>query len=196
MSSSLFAAIAAISRFCSLVSFLIRFPLTRRRGARRNNADDFFFIPLSPSVNHKQHSTLTNRSKRDPAFLLACPFIALRQSARIIEYESGSFEPDIVFEQILSVLLSVPFEAHGWHLPLDLMVARQVLLVNTCVHTILGAKSHWRPSIPFELVVGNRAYPAGAAPLKWPPERRKNTTPGYTTGCCRAALLARLLISC
>jgi len=69
-------------------------------------------------VNHKQHSTLTDRSKRDPAVLLTCPFIALRQSVRIIEYESGSFEPDIVFEQILSVLLSVPFEAHGRHLPL------------------------------------------------------------------------------
>ena len=55
---------AAMSRFCSLVSFLIPFPLTRSRRASRDNADDFFFIPLSPSVNDKQHRILADRSER------------------------------------------------------------------------------------------------------------------------------------
>jgi hypothetical protein len=48
----------------------------------------------------------------------------------------------------------------------------------------------------FEFVVGNRAYPAGRYTFEMATGTPKNTTPGYATGCCRAALLARLLISC
>src|SRR5580704_18647762 len=49
MSSSLFAAIARMSRFCSFVSFLIGPPFVGLGGASRDDTNDFFVVFLIKS---------------------------------------------------------------------------------------------------------------------------------------------------
>jgi len=51
MSSSLFAAIARMSRFCSFVSFLIDSPFVRFGSASRDDTNDFFVVFLIKSMN-------------------------------------------------------------------------------------------------------------------------------------------------
>jgi len=62
---------------------------------------------------HYKDRSLADRANRDPAFFFLRRFVSLRQSARIIEHECGSFEADIVLQQVLLVLGFVPFKAHG-----------------------------------------------------------------------------------
>src|ERR1039458_3704563 len=89
MSASFMAAMAAMSLFCSLLSFLISSPLTWRRGAGRYDSHDFFAILLKACMHDKEHYAQTDRPQSDPALLFACRFITLRQSPGIVEYSAA-----------------------------------------------------------------------------------------------------------
>lgn len=85
MSSSFMALIAAMSLFCSLVSFLISFPLTRFRGARRNNPGYVLALYFKASVDYYKNCSLANGSESDPTLFLIPQFVPLRQGVGIIE---------------------------------------------------------------------------------------------------------------
>src|SRR5450755_2474466 len=113
MSSSLMARMVAMSCFCVLLSFLIASPLPRRRGASRNDSRGLLAILLQRCVNNKEHCVQTGRSHRDPAYVVACRIVVLRQGARIVKDKRRSLEANPMLQQILAVFLVVPFEAHG-----------------------------------------------------------------------------------
>jgi len=89
------AAMAAISRFCSLVSFLISFPLTPRRGSSRDDSYGLFASLFEICVNDKKHRSRADRPESDPAIFLIGRFVPLRQSTRIIECQSSGLKAHI-----------------------------------------------------------------------------------------------------
>src|SRR5258708_8788141 len=70
MSSSLFAAIARMSRFCSFVSFLIGSPFVRFGSASRDDTNDFFVVFLIKGMNDQQNRTRPYGSDCYPTFLI------------------------------------------------------------------------------------------------------------------------------
>jgi hypothetical protein len=113
MLSAFLAAIAAMSRLCSLLSFLIPSPLARRCSPRRNNPYSFLTAPIVPSVNDKKHDPRVNGSQSDPSLFVFRQLVSLRQSTRIIKNKNRGFKANFVFEQVPPILVLVPFETHG-----------------------------------------------------------------------------------
>ena len=104
-----------MSRFCSLLSFLIVFPFVRLRDPGRDYTNNFFAIPLKPCVSNEEKHTRCDGPQGVPSLLGLEGRIPFCQSVRVIEDKNCSLEADIVFQQIPSVLLFVPLEAHGWY---------------------------------------------------------------------------------
>src|SRR5271165_761339 len=113
MSLSPMAASAAMSLFCSLLSFLIVSPFARLRKAGRDNADHFFAIAFKPCVDDEKYHSWSNGSQDVPALFVLQERVALRQNIRIIENESRSLEADIMLQQVPLVLSFVPFKTHS-----------------------------------------------------------------------------------
>src|SRR5580700_5363846 len=108
MSSSLFAAMARMSRFCSFVSFLIGSPFMRLSSSGRNDTDDFFALFLIESMDDQQ-----NRAGAYGSNLIFRSEVALGQSIGIIENEHGRLKANIVLAKVLPVFLFIPLKSHN-----------------------------------------------------------------------------------
>jgi hypothetical protein len=64
-------------------------------------------------VNDEKDGIRTDRSKSDPTFFFACRLVTLRQSVGILENENSGLKADMVPEQVLAILILVPFKTHG-----------------------------------------------------------------------------------
>ncbi|HXR15614.1 MAG TPA: hypothetical protein VN777_05325 [Terriglobales bacterium] len=64
-------------------------------------------------MNHKKHNPGVDGSQSYPPLLILGELIGAGQGTGIIENKSGRLEADIVLEQVSSILVFVPFKAHG-----------------------------------------------------------------------------------
>jgi hypothetical protein len=90
-----------------------------------------FFIK---SMNHQKYRTRRDGSNRYPAFFLFNGIVTLRNGKRIVKDENGSFKTDIVFVEILPILVFIPLEARVQRATLYNLAA-VILFVNTTVRT-------------------------------------------------------------
>src|SRR5258708_33526714 len=97
MSSSLFAAIARMSRFCSFVSFLIGSPFVGLGGAGRDDANDFLIGVFIKSVHDQEDRSRSYGSDGYPTFLIAAAFVSSRNGVGIIPNEHGRPKPHARF---------------------------------------------------------------------------------------------------
>src|SRR5437660_2393193 len=117
MSSSLFAAIARMSRFCSFVSFLIGSPFVRFGSASRDDTNDFFVVFFIKSMNDQKNRTRPYGSNCYPTFLILESDVALRNRVGIVENENGRFEANIVLVKVCRFFCSSHsnrMARHGW----------------------------------------------------------------------------------
>ena len=89
MSSSLFAAMALISRFCPSVSFLISLPFVELRCASRNDPNNFVVLLFIECVHDEQNRTNPYGSKRDPALFRLKGHITLSESVRVVKNQTA-----------------------------------------------------------------------------------------------------------
>src|SRR5713226_4624601 len=113
MSWSFFAAMARMSRFCSLVSFFIGSPFVGFSGASRDDANHFFAVCFPISMDNQENRTWSYGANRYPAFFLVRGGITLGNRARVVKDENRSFKANIVLAEVLPVLGLVPFKSHG-----------------------------------------------------------------------------------
>lgn len=63
-------------------------------------------------MNDKKHNSLADGSQGYPPILVFGELLALGQGTRIIENKNRSLKADIMLEQVLSILVPVPFKTH------------------------------------------------------------------------------------
>jgi hypothetical protein len=113
MSSSLFALMARMSRFCSFVSFLIGSPFVRFGGASRNNANDLFIFFLTKCVYDQQNRARPDSSNCYPAFFILECQVALGDGIGIVEDKRRGLKADIMLAKVPPVLVLRPFKSHS-----------------------------------------------------------------------------------
>lgn len=81
--------------------------------AGRNDANDFFVVPLVERVHNQQDRTRSDSADRDPAFLGVIREVTLRDRVRVVENQNGGFKANVVLAEVLPALVFVPFKSHG-----------------------------------------------------------------------------------
>jgi len=64
-------------------------------------------------VNDKKHNSHVDGSRVTPPLLVFGELIDLGQGTRIVKNKTRGLKANIVLEQVLSILVLVPFKAHG-----------------------------------------------------------------------------------
>lgn len=105
----------------------------RLGGAGRDDANDFFVVFLTECVDNQQNRTGSYGAHGYPPFLIVKGIVALRHSVGIIEDKNSSFKANIVFGEVLAILVLVPCESHSRSRQDSIAVAKRN--VNTFVHT-------------------------------------------------------------
>jgi hypothetical protein len=134
MSSSLFALMARMSRFCSFVSFLIGSPFVRFGGASRNNANDLFIFFLTKCVYDQQNRARSDSSNCYPAFFILECQVALGDGIGIVEDKRRGLKADIMLAKVRRFLSS----SHSNRIAdrYKNRIGIWIKCVNTCVRTI------------------------------------------------------------
>ncbi len=81
--------------------------------ARRNDVDDLLAVLFVPCVNFQHDHSSADCPERDPAFFFVGRFVFQRQRIGIVKNENCGLKANIVLEQVLPILVFVPFETHG-----------------------------------------------------------------------------------
>jgi hypothetical protein len=85
----------------------------RFRDSRGNNADGLFAGLLKPCVDDEEYRTGFDNAESFPSFLFVRRLVELGQRVGIVEGQSRRLEADVVLNQILPILILIPFETHG-----------------------------------------------------------------------------------
>ena len=85
-----------MSRLCSLVSFLISFPLVRLSCGCGIDSDDFFPLFLKERMNDQWNRALPYGSDCYPSIFLFDSEITLCNSVGVVKNENGRFKSNIV----------------------------------------------------------------------------------------------------
>src|SRR5258708_34746621 len=94
ISWSFLAAMAAMSRFCSFVSFCIGPLFARFRGACGDNSNHFFIVPLTPAMDNEKQRVLSNGPNCYPSLFFSNAVIPQRESMRVVKNKHGGFKPN------------------------------------------------------------------------------------------------------
>src|SRR5260370_12265861 len=111
MSASVLAAMTAACRFCSVVSFFIRFPFLTGCGSGRDQPNHFFALFIGEQcVNNQRESSLAKFANGVvPLLILNVKNVSNRHSVWIIEDQGGGWEINAVSREVVFVLLLVVF---------------------------------------------------------------------------------------
>ena len=82
------------------------------RGAGRDDANDFLVVVFIKSMDDQQDRSRSYRTDSYPALLIVGVIVSQRYRVRIIENENGSLKANVVFAQVLAVLVLVPRKSH------------------------------------------------------------------------------------
>src|ERR1700722_13958029 len=107
MSASVLAAMTAACRFCSFVSFFIRFPLRTGCGSGRDQPNHFFALFIGDQcVNNKENRAWAKFANGVVPFLiLIVKNVRDRHSVWVIEDQGGGWESNAVCREVVFVLL-------------------------------------------------------------------------------------------